>query len=375
MTRRPFTRLLFPILILLLAMTFGCGTTKSVIQKIKPEKAYLKKKIMVLPPIDLSGLPAGKAAQTTADLVEILKQSPQLAIYTPPEGWSLPKELKRPDFGVAYYNPAIAEVAKKYNMNALMAAFLPLIETSKGRAGVWPLRYDADIYKISIVINVMDVTNGCLYMTDYSSKEVVFRSDEIDGLTKEEIFEEIMIQGMPDILENQASKVMKELEEAPWTGRILDEKNGLLTINAGNDAGVLPDQVFTVYSQGESIACMSGRNVALMGEKIGRIKITSVMEDHALAAPVIEDHALADPEMEDHALADPEMEDHALAAPVMEDHALADPEMEDHTLADPEMEDHALADPEMEDHALAAPEDKRLFSVGQTIVFNPDPED
>ena len=257
----------------------------NVIQKIKPETPYLKKKILVLPPIDLSGLPAGKATQTTADLVEILKESPQLSTYTPPKSWSLPIEIKTPKYGVAYYNPAIAEVAKKHNMNALMAAFLPPIETSKGRAGIWPFRYDTDVYKLSIVINVMDARTGCLYLTDFSSKEVHFPSDEIGSLTKEEIFDEIMIEAMPDILEHQASAVMKELEEELWTGRILDEENGLLTINAGKAAGVLPDQLFTVYAQGETISCRTGRNVNLLGEKIGRIKIASVMEEHALAAP------------------------------------------------------------------------------------------
>ena len=173
-------------------------------------------------------------------------------------------------------------------------------------------------------MNVMDARTGCLFLTDFSSKEVPFPSDKIGGLTKEEILEEIMIQAMPDILERQASAVMKELETEPWTGRILDEKDGLFMINAGKDAGIVQDQVFTVYAQGETIACRTGRSVALMGDKIGQIKITSVMEDRAMAAPV--------------------------------------------------MEDHASAAPEMADQALAAPENEATFSVGQTIVFNPDPD-
>ena len=150
MKRQPFTRLFVPILVLLLGLNFGCGTAKtvvhtttSVIQKIKPEKPYLIKKIMVFPPIDLSGLPAGKAAQATADFVEILKKSPRLSIYPPPEGWSLPMEIKKPEYGVAYYNPKIAEMAKDRNMNALMAAFLPPIETlqRQGRGMAVSLRY------------------------------------------------------------------------------------------------------------------------------------------------------------------------------------------------------------------------------------------
>ena len=285
MQRRHFSRLLYPILILLLSLNFGCSTTRSLFKKIKPDEPCLKKKIMVLPPIDLSGLPTGTAARTSEDFLERLKHSHQLSIYTAPKDWVLPLEIKRPDFGVAYYDPAIAKMAKDKDMNALLAAFLPPIENTKGRTGIWPFRYDAEIYTISIVINVMDVTNGCLYLTDFSSKEVFFPLDEIDKLTKEEIFNQILIKAMPDILERQASAVIKELEEEPWTGRILDKKSGLLMINAGKDAGVQQDYLFGVYAQGESILCQTGRKVDLLGERVGQIKAVSVLEEYTLAEP------------------------------------------------------------------------------------------
>ncbi len=285
MQRRSFTRLISPILILLLSLNVGCGTTQSFIKIFKSDIPYLKKKVMVFPPIDLSGLPAGKAAQTTANLVEMLKQSPQLSIYTPPKGWALPMEIKKPRFGVAYYNPEIAEMAKSKNMNALLAAFLPPIEQSKGRAGIWPFRYDTEVYTLTIVINVMDVTNGCLYLTEFSFKEVAFSIDEVESLSKDEILNRIVEEGMPEILEHQAIAVIKELSSEPWTGRILDIRNGSLMINAGKDAGVLPGHLFTVYGQGESLSCNTGRTVHLLGEKIGKIKAASVMEEHTVAVP------------------------------------------------------------------------------------------
>jgi len=286
MRKNHFIGFLNLVLMLVLMFNFGCGTTKSIVKKIKSEDPYLKKKIMVFPPIDLSGFPAGKAAQTTADLVEILKQSPRLSIYTSPKGWALPEEIKRPRFGVAYYNPEIAEMAKNKNMNALLAAFLPPIETSRGRAGFWPFRYDAEVYKLSIVTNVMDVTNGCLYLTDFSTQDVYVPLDEKEGLSKEEIYDWILKEAMPDILDRQASSVQKELEEEPWTGRILDKKKGLLMINAGKDVGVQQDQLFTVYEQSESIQCRTGRHVDLLGKKVGVIKVVSVLEEHSLAAPL-----------------------------------------------------------------------------------------
>jgi len=275
----------YPIMVMLLIMTLGCGTTKSIYKKVKPDKPYLIKKIMVFPPIDLSGLAAGKAAQTTQDFIEILKQSPQLSIHTPPDGWSVPTHIKTPKFGVAYYDPKIAQMARDRNMNVLLAAFLPPIEKTIRRDGIWPFRYDADVYKIAIVINAMNVANGCLYLTELSSNDVYFKPDEVSGMAQKEIFEKVWEKGMPDILEQQAELVTEKLIAEPWTGRILNNQKGLVMINAGKDSGVQPGQLFNVFSKGESIVCQTGKQLDLTGEKIGEIKAVSVMEEHTLAKP------------------------------------------------------------------------------------------
>jgi len=41
-----------------------------------------------------------------------------------------------------------------------------------------------------------------------------------------------------------------------------------------------------VFAPGKSIPSGSGRTIHLFGEKIGLIKVTSVMESHSLAEPV-----------------------------------------------------------------------------------------
>ncbi len=287
MHKRHFISLLCTILLLFLIVSSGCGTTKSLVSKVKKEKTYLKKKIMVFPPIDHSGLPSGRAAEISESLVEFLKESPRLLFYTPndilPENLSLPSEVKTTKFGVAYYHPALAKMAKDKNMNALVAAYLPPIEITRGRGGIWPFRYDAEICKISMIINAMDVTNGCLYITKFDSEEVAFKSGE--NFNKNEALNETLTEAMPKILKRQASVVIKSLDEESWTGRILDISKGVIKINAGKDVGVLPDQLFTVHAEGESILCRTGRSIAPLGKKLGEIKTISVTEQYALAAP------------------------------------------------------------------------------------------
>ncbi len=285
MRRRYFVGILCPILLLLLIMNSGCGTTRSMINKVKKEKPSLKKKIMVFPPIDHSGLPSGRAARISEGLVELLKESSNLLFYDLPEDLSLPSEVKKPKFGVAYYHPEIAEMAKVRNMNALMAAHLPPIEKTKGRAGIWPFRYSAEIFKVTMIINVMDVTNGCLYLTEFVSEEVPLSLGKVESLKENEALNLALEKAIPAILKQQAAAVLKSLAHEPWTGRILDISKGVLKINAGEDVGLRPDQVFTVYTQGESVLCRTDRTVVSLGKKIGKIKTISIMDQHSLATP------------------------------------------------------------------------------------------
>ena len=287
MRRQYYFYILFPIILLFLIVNSGCGTTKSVVNRMKGEKPYLKKKIMVFPPINHSGLPS-RGTQITESLVGLLKESPHLLFYPPPEALTLPSEAKNNTntFGVAYYcHPDLVKMAKERDMNALIAAYMPPIETIQGRGGTWPFRYAAEIFKISMITNVMDVTNGCLYLSEFDSEEVALASDKVKALDGKEALDQAWTKALPDILERQTSAVVKSLVEKPWTGRILEVSKDGLKINAGKDVGVCLDQLFFVYEQGESITCRTGSSIDLLGKKVGEIKTTSVMEQHSLAAP------------------------------------------------------------------------------------------
>ncbi len=285
MQRRYFFGLFYPILLLSLFLNYGCGTTSAVVQKIKKKEPYLKKRVMVFPPIDHSGLPPGKAAQIASELINLIKESPGLLLFAPPSDISLPEEIKSPEYGVVYYHPDLAKMARDMNMNAVMAAYLPPIETTTGRAGIWPFRYDSKNYKISTIMNVMDATNGCLYLTDLVSEEVAFPKEETETRNAAENVDLALTEALPAILERQTSAIVDHLAKEPWTGRILDVSNGVLKINAGKDVGVLPEHRFIVFEQGESIVCGTGRSVQPLGKKKGQIKTVSVMEQYALAEP------------------------------------------------------------------------------------------
>ena len=273
-------------LFILLVTSVGCGITKSMVGAIKSEEPVIKKKIMVFPPINHSGLTQEKAARISTDLTEALKQSPHLLLCNPTEDFSLPSENDIDQYGVVYNRPDMTIRARAMNINGLIAPYLPPIEQTSGRSGIWPFRHPTEIYKMSLVINVINPENGCLYLTDLGSEEVAFQPDEIEDLNKQEIYDKVLEKALPGLLKRQAGAVIDRLVKNPWTGNIVEIDDGIIRINAGRDEGVVPDQIFSVYSQGESISSQSGRTFNLLGEKLGVIRAVTVNEQYTLAETV-----------------------------------------------------------------------------------------
>ncbi len=274
------------ILLLVLFLGLGCTTTKSVVQKIRPDKQYLKKKVMVLSPIDHSGFPSEMGSQITSKWVEMLKDTPRLLVYPSPEDAASPSKFKELKFGVVHYDPGIAAKAREMNMNAVISVYLPPIEKRKAKTGIWPFRHEKDIYEVSMVTNVLNVSNMCLYLTEYTKEEVSLDPEKTKTLSRQDALARVWDMVFPDILEYHASAVIDSLSHKPWTGRILDVADDQVTINGGKDVGVGMDQVFTVYAPGDTVMCMTGQTIDLLGEKVGEIRAVSVAQDHTLAAPL-----------------------------------------------------------------------------------------
>ena len=59
-----------------------------------------------------------------------------------------------------------------------------------------------------------------------------------------------------------------------------------MRINAGRDVGLAPGHRFDVFAPGETVTAKGGRNIAILGEKIGVIEAATVEETEATVVPV-----------------------------------------------------------------------------------------
>lgn len=270
----------------------GCSTTKFVVDKIVTNAPDLKKRGMIAPLVDQAEFGRERTAQIAANFVELLKESPHLLLFQDPQGIPSGTGSKSPEFGIVI-PPDLVKRAQDLGMNALIIGVLNPLEATTRKTGIWPFRDISRIIEISMTVNIVDTASGCLYLTELDSEEMDFLIDELPGRDENEVIDQIIEAKMPRILKRQSAAVIESLVKEPWTGKILAVENGMIKINGGEDVGVRPDQLFTVFARGESITCRAGRSFDILGKKIGKIKTTSIMEKHSLAAPVAEGSFLA----------------------------------------------------------------------------------
>lgn len=286
-----------------LLVTCGCSATKKIAQKANPvplvkkmnpvglikrdktPEAVLKKRALVVPFIDRSSPEGIRQGELTASFLELLKKSPHFVLYEPASFSEWKVEEGSIEEGISI-NERLMNRAQELGMNVVISGVLDAVDTTDKKTGIWPIRSVKRVYDISVLVNMTDTVSRTLMMSYVASKEVAIAIEEAEGQDEQAIFSSALEDVLPKVLETQASMLDDVVKEKLWTGTILGIEDGAIKIGAGQDVGLGPDHLFEVFSQGEKIHTKDGRMIDLVGEKIGEIRVTSVAESHALAAPV-----------------------------------------------------------------------------------------
>ena len=292
MLRRYFVCSVLLVLSFLLIAIFGCSTTNSIIRTIRPGKADLKWRVMVLPFIDQAGLGQGKVAEITSNFSENLRKSRYLLLYEPPKGVFLSTETKSPDLSIVT-PPELAGKLEDLGINALITAIINPVDITTKKAGIWPFRKLCRVCECSVVVNVVDIISRTLLLTRLESEKLSVPLDQAQTQDEKEITNQILRKTLRPILKHQVSNIVRSLVEEPLTGKILAVDNNTIAINLGKDVGLHPGHHFDVFAREGSIPSLSGRSFYLLGKKIGEIKASSIMERYSLAVPLVEGHFLA----------------------------------------------------------------------------------
>ena len=294
MRNKRLAGIIFVCLFPLLLAASGCSTTKnltkkilptSVAQKIMTNEADLKKRVMIFPFVDQAGVGPEVTKKLAHEFYQYLKETPNLLLYDPPDGVFSTQAMESPQFGVVT-SSKLVDIAEDMGMNALIIWVLNPVEMAVHKTGFLPIDRWRRFYTVSAAVNVIYTAIKTLIYTDIALEEYVMTLEESEEQDQENYIRQITLEALPDLINDLGSTMDFKVSDEPWTGKVLAVDGDTIMINAGKEVGLKDDAVFKVFSVGESITSGAGRTIHLLGETVGEIKVTSVMEKHSLAEPL-----------------------------------------------------------------------------------------
>ncbi|MDX1660702.1 MAG: CsgG/HfaB family protein [Gemmatimonadota bacterium] len=87
-----------------------------------------------------------------------------------------------------------------------------------------------------------------------------------------------------DVIEKVVARLEREMGDRPWSGRIVDVRDGVVYLNAGAAAGIEPGMVFDVYEEAEPLVDPdTGQVLGTPERHAGTIEVTAVEEKYSTA--------------------------------------------------------------------------------------------
>jgi len=290
----------FLILVILIALTstFACSAGKDVYDVgslaydsfsnliFSDDKPVLKKKILITPVINASGISSEQAEIIRQDCISYLSKDEYLFITTLKQ-WN----DKIPPYVLKQYgrviNPAYAENANELGVNIIMACVIHPIEVTKTRTGIWPFRKDTHEALLSLSLNALDTVSGTHII--YDVKTADFKIDKINPNDKDAWapYYDIIRDELTSMTEELCSSFSDKLRKIPWQSNIRKEGNNFMILG-GRDIGVTENTLFELYKKGEPVDAMSDQKYEIFGAKIGETGVKYLSKDKTVLAAQID---------------------------------------------------------------------------------------
>ena len=264
----------------------GCGMRASLISGLLTDNDWPKKRVMVMPATDLTGIAFHESIDTIREeLTKILQKTGCYNLC--PHNKTKKSYSFTPGESI---DPELLREAKERGMNAIIFETINPIELNPGKSGIWPFRKKAWSYTVSMDIDIVDVNSETILLSKEIADNITLSSEETTEETEKggntETKKKALKKRLPDILKEAANAASLSLNQKVWTGRIVSIDAKEIIINAGSDVGLRPGVVLEVFRKGEYITSFNKQTYQLPGPKAGEIKIVSLKTRHSLAEPI-----------------------------------------------------------------------------------------
>jgi hypothetical protein len=286
MIRVVLTGIRLTLILLLLIQGIGCETMGSLYNTVMPRDVdKIKKRVWVVPFLDQAGIGEKITAQTATDLEGLLEKTGRFLVVKGMKTTPSSHIVLTPE-SIFMVNPALIKSADEMGIDIMIVGALSPFESNTRREGIWPFRKAKQKVDITLIVNVIDVINGGFLLSHLESVERE-TSSRIEGEEQQSTLKRTTLhEAFSKIIENQAEVITEELRAHPWRSRLTFVDAEGLIIDGGRDIGLENGSVLEVYEIKDSIQSLDGRNLPLLGDKVGEIEVFKVLDSSIEATPL-----------------------------------------------------------------------------------------
>ncbi|MCI0490473.1 MAG: hypothetical protein L0229_28090 [Blastocatellia bacterium] len=169
-----------------------------------------------------------------------------------------------------------------YNRSSLGGTFKPLkiLKTKSERVKAM----------VAIDIRLIDAVTGEVIYSGRSKGDATMTGASAELTRKDQEFSISGYENTPlgrasrEAIENAVAAIVSAMKEMPWSGRIVDVREGMVYINAGSELGIRLGMEFDVYDQQKPLVDPeTGKALGTPDRKVGSIRVETVEDKYSVA--------------------------------------------------------------------------------------------
>lgn len=167
---------------------------------------------------------------------------------------------------------------RKYGFNAIVdGRLLDIVPTEKKQGFLW-FKDTTRFLKVQILAEVYDMETGAKLLDENFIREIEMDEMETTNSVKN-AYAPAINSAIEDILPIMGEKICDVISAAFWQGFVVSTGGGIITISAGEQAGLNAGDELALFSGAEIIEGYGGQQFMVPGPRNGKIRITTVFPE------------------------------------------------------------------------------------------------
>ena len=223
------------------------------------------------------------------DLLKAVEAECANIIFVEPDDGRYPEVLmqlpKLPSGEIDNYRLAMG--GRQAGLFGVMTGTVTSINVDSEHKGIWFLRRTDYYIRVEVLVEIYSMETAAKLFDRAISERIEVDEADVELIRSQNRIDQSSIdKALKEIIDDLRGGICYAIRSLGWKSYIVSTNDDDIMIASGSQSGIQVGNIFNVYDNGRTIEGFGEHRFAIIGNKIGEIKITATFEDSARAIPL-----------------------------------------------------------------------------------------